>query len=425
MTSSEIQQYVYDFFTDKGLPHKTICAIMGNITGESSWNPDSIEQGNNIGFGLCQWSFGRRDQLEAYGTDLQHQCEFLWSELTGENLSVTGADFQWIAHPADSVTGGYTFSCSIDDFINGNGDIDFLTKAFCYCWERPAYATNHLDKRQESAKNFNNTMSYSGSGSNPNNDIIEKAIEWAVKIAEDNTHGYDQTDRWSPDYDCSSFLISAYRQAGMTINASYTGDMENGFVKAGFESLPFNENDLQRGDVILKDGHVVMFIGNGEIVHASINENGEITGGQTGDQTGKEICVRSFYNDSWDVILRLPHNGTTPIPPNPDDPDDPDDPNKKTLYDEIKETKYNTDLLTAEEVKELKSLHLGDTCFLKHTFRKNKKPIGRNFLGKRLMFNTLEYNIHSVDGNGYVKIYYKLLSLYYIVNPKYIRKEKP
>lgn len=165
MTQAEIQQYFYDFMYDKGLPHITICAIMGNITGESSWNPDAIEHGNSIGFGLCQWSFGRRDQLEAYGTSLQHQCEFLWSELTGENTSVTGADYQWIANPADSVDNGEGFTFSNAAFMQGNGTLEVLTKAFCYCWERPAYATNHLTStRIPSAQSFYDSMSYNGSG---------------------------------------------------------------------------------------------------------------------------------------------------------------------------------------------------------------------------------------------------------------------
>lgn len=165
MTQAEIQQYFYDFMYDKGLPHITICAIMGNITGESSWNPDIIEVETGVGFGLCQWSYGRRTQLEAYGTTLQHQCEFLWSELTGQNTSVTGADYQWIANPADSVDNGEGFTFANSDFLAGNGTLDVLTKAFCYCWERPAYATNHLSSiRIPSAQEFYNTMSYQGGG---------------------------------------------------------------------------------------------------------------------------------------------------------------------------------------------------------------------------------------------------------------------
>ena len=32
----------------------------------------------------------------------------------------------------------------------------------------------------------------------------EKAVTWAIKIANDPAHGYDQDNRWGPDYDCSS-----------------------------------------------------------------------------------------------------------------------------------------------------------------------------------------------------------------------------
>lgn len=39
------------------------------------------------------------------------------------------------------------------------------------------------------------------------------------------------------------------------------------------------------------------------IGHASIDENGHATGGKIGDQTGKEICTRTWYNKGWDVYL--------------------------------------------------------------------------------------------------------------------------
>lgn len=40
------------------------------------------------------------------------------------------------------------------------------------------------------------------------------------------------------------------------------------------------------------------------IGHASIDERGKANGGQAGDQTGKEVCVRSWYNGNWNVVLR-------------------------------------------------------------------------------------------------------------------------
>lgn len=164
MTSEQIQQYVYDFLYSKGLAHATICAIMGNITGESSWDVDAIEYGSGIGFGLCQWSFGRREQLERYGVTLQHQCEFLWSELTGENSDITGGSIQWIDTPIEAVTGGEMFgSFSLDDFLQGNSSLDLLTKAFCFCWERPQYNEHNIyEIRIPSASHFYDIMHPNG-----------------------------------------------------------------------------------------------------------------------------------------------------------------------------------------------------------------------------------------------------------------------
>lgn len=40
------------------------------------------------------------------------------------------------------------------------------------------------------------------------------------------------------------------------------------------------------------------------IGHASMDENRRATGGQAGDQTGKEICIRDWYRGNWKVLLR-------------------------------------------------------------------------------------------------------------------------
>ena len=70
-----------------------------------------------------------------------------------------------------------------------------------------------------------------------------------------------------------------------------------------------NNNALKKGDVLLahnsKRKHTAIYIGDGMIVHASLNEKGTITGGKGGDQTGREICTRSNYGE-WDYVLRYP-----------------------------------------------------------------------------------------------------------------------
>lgn len=122
----------------------------------------------------------------------------------------------------------------------------------------------------------------------------ETAVAWAEQIAADDRHGYSQVHRNSPDYDCSSFVGTALANAGFPVSIYSTTrnlgeQLENaGFVKCG--------KPWKRGDIHLAPGHhVTMSVDANRIVHASQSENGGIDG-QTGDQTGKEICVRSYYD---------------------------------------------------------------------------------------------------------------------------------
>ena len=144
--------------------------------------------------------------------------------------------------------------------------------------------------------------------------IVEKAVAWALGIAGDASHGYDQTKRWGPDYDCSSFVISAFKAAGLPLTATYTGNMKYDFLQNGFSVV--TDGSLKRGDVLLHEkNHTALYIGGNRLVHASINEKGTIKGGQTGDQTGGEICVRGYYNYPWDVVLRYGEDGTSDARP--------------------------------------------------------------------------------------------------------------
>ena len=141
----------------------------------------------------------------------------------------------------------------------------------------------------------------------------EEATKLMEQIANDDTHGYDQTNRWGADYDCSSLVITCWENVGIkvkTAGATYTGNMYNAFIKCGFKDVTTKVNlvnavGLQRGDVLLnKKHHVAMYCGNNKEVEASINEKGTAKGGKTGDQTGKEILIRSYRNYPWDCVLR-------------------------------------------------------------------------------------------------------------------------
>lgn len=144
--------------------------------------------------------------------------------------------------------------------------------------------------------------------------VPEKAAQFMEKIAADDSHGYDQGARWgTPDYDCSSLVISAYKAAGVPLTSTYTGNMKYDFLAHGFSDVTkkvnlANGSGMKRGDVLLHEvNHTAMYVGDGMIVHAAGNEYGKATGGKPGDQTGREICKTYYFNygsSGWDCVLR-------------------------------------------------------------------------------------------------------------------------
>ena len=147
--------------------------------------------------------------------------------------------------------------------------------------------------------------------------------------AADNSHGYDQQYRWGErgDYDCSAAVIQAWELAGVPVKSSgatYTGNMRGAFLRCGFEDVTSFINlasgsGLHRGDVLLNIvNHTAMYCGAGQEVEASINELGTATGGQPGDQTGREFLVRPYRNYPWNCVLRYGgEGGTTSVRPRP------------------------------------------------------------------------------------------------------------
>ena len=143
-------------------------------------------------------------------------------------------------------------------------------------------------------------------------EVRNAAVAWAREMATDDTHGYDQAQRWGErgDYDCSSLVISAYKKAGVPLTCTYTGNMKADMLTHGFSNVTSSitlstGKGLKKGDVLLHETyHTALYIGDGKIVHAAGNEYGRATGGKPGDQTGKEICVANYYNMPWQVVLR-------------------------------------------------------------------------------------------------------------------------
>jgi cell wall-associated NlpC family hydrolase len=85
--------------------------------------------------------------------------------------------------------------------------------------------------------------------------------------------------------DCSGFVLSVYANFGVSLPHSSTSDRSQGYA---VDSL----DNAQPGDLICYSGHVALYIGNGQIVHASSKKTGIIVSSAT---YSKILAIRRIF----------------------------------------------------------------------------------------------------------------------------------
>ena len=319
-----IQYKVWQGLRGAGYSEIATAAAMGNIQHESGFDPSTIERGSGVGFGLVQWSYGRRTAMENYArskgknpSDVGVQIEYLLQEL---------AEGSGIWTNANSAYGFGTLTRN--DWANGN-DLDKATKAFMCCFERPSYnaSINHIDRRLQSAREyyeaftgtpvtgasgdsesggiFNTILdslnafdnlaaaygltsksddSSSSSGGVTGGNDKQQALVAKMKSVEGKL-AYSQSQR-NPDYgsgDCSSTVQWAYKNVLGVDPGSWTGAQE---TDSDLYTVATNVNDpskLQPGDLILyrkggRSTHVEMYAGNNQMIGHGGGSNGTTPG---------------------------------------------------------------------------------------------------------------------------------------------------
>lgn len=350
---------------DAGFSKASTAGLLGNIEQESHFNPTS--HSSDGGWGIAQW------------TAESHNLE------DGKQKMVTMAKSAGVSNPnADSIDDqiaalvGY-IAVTPSLFINGkklmneaislgltvqNNDLytswilaekpEDAALAWGAGYERPG---SLQDSRREYAKKYYDDMlssmtftnskvedfkagklggkklDSSSTQSSASDDeeqcqegddvqaVINAYMDWAKTIAADKTHGYDQTHRTGPDYDCSSFVASALRSAGIDVSMFNTHTMEKELLDHHFIAVTDQVNlttgeDLQNGDILWNDEHTEFSMGKDKTVGAHWNEHKTTTGGETGDQTDEEISESTLskagqqYKKAFRYIGN-PDNATT------------------------------------------------------------------------------------------------------------------
>lgn len=207
-----VEAQVAQFFKDKGLADVQVAAIMGNMYAESGMNPGASEVGGG-GFGLCQWTGGRRTKLESYAasvgkpaSDLATQLEFFWDHdiFNGDwsgRYYITKKKFDGDPEPGTIVSG------SKSKFM-ATKDVEEAVKEFCYGWERPGIP--HIAKRVDKAKEYLDALSFTLSGQD-----LADASERQKAVARAAVAGTYGTNLGQ----CQAFVCRAYKAAGES-NAS-------------------------------------------------------------------------------------------------------------------------------------------------------------------------------------------------------------
>lgn len=309
LSGKDNAEKIWNFLKQEGFTDEQTAGIMGNIKQESGYDPNLTES-NGVGYGIIQWSYGRRDSLQAaaedYGvpvSNLGFQLAYLkqeasdpplvnWRDLFGR-FNVSASDNVWdslkkVGSIADATTFFHDAFERSGDYDN-YGNIDHRIK-----YANEAYE-EFTGKSAGSGSSGGVTCSAAGSG-----DLIATLLEYAhpeyhennyngpvpppkqayLDIATKLTHegkwvGGGQAEIGIPGIDCGGFVSILLTQSGFEPDYNFGLDMDRGSSNQEYGQLPWakrnwkflgnggaiNTSDLRPGDVAYSNGHTFIYVG--------------------------------------------------------------------------------------------------------------------------------------------------------------------
>lgn len=309
---NSIQEKVWFAVLDAGYSKEAAAGVLGNIEAESGFDASVIEGGNGIGFGLCQWSYGRRTQLEQYAqskgkepSDINTQIEFLIAEITPGGGANGYANYQLVTY------NGY----SAEDWRNASSPEDAAV-AFCWSFERPGIT--RMSVRTEAARKyydqFKNLSKPTGNGDvlstceEVMNDMIRRNVHYSLT---DLTHGDIEAASKYPNACCATYVSIVLYKSGLltesqinAYNYNYTGSggVPDMLQAAGWHQVSHSE--IQPGDVINDYGNHILIYAGGNKVY---DQNCGVVGSDGTPPIGRAYDCWSYYNGNSNVqVWRAP-----------------------------------------------------------------------------------------------------------------------
>ncbi|HEL0743511.1 TPA: C40 family peptidase [Streptococcus equi subsp. zooepidemicus] len=277
---SGVQLEVAQALRAQGLRDIQIAAIMGNISGESGWNPKAEYHGNGsryeYGYGLFQFT----DTRQGVGNFTNYKN---WAQAHGKALDSAAAQTEYFIsqlHPswyAGLHSSGY-YAAEIPQFVDKNAsyaaflnssDLAFATYAFLACYERPAdwAAESSYPVRYAEAQKFYAQLTSSGGGGAELNASTEtqKRIVAIAHLEPTTDAGLCQA--WvSNVYESAGYAISPRPASAREAYNRFANNHDRSQLKVGMVvATPSSSSGTSNG---LQYGHVGIYIGDGKIIHS-------------------------------------------------------------------------------------------------------------------------------------------------------------
>lgn len=289
----------------------------GKSTGKLFNNYWGIGCYNNAGEGACKSYSTFMDGVKGYIENISK-----YSSLSDMMSKYAYIGDKWI-EGSSSVGGCYYFEHIQDYYDSSVAAQESKQNAAAACaaggtgipttqYDQDAYASWQVNNKMAGAREkiFGLKFDEGVSCSSKSNDMVENYVVWMISLAGDDSHGYSQiTRKMNPNVDCSSFvyygLLNGSGFSSKELGGNYpftTRNMIGILKKLGFEVYDYKEEQLLRGDILWKNGHTEVYIGDGMNVGAHSNYDGI-----DGDSSGKEVSVASNY-DGWTSFIRYVGN---------------------------------------------------------------------------------------------------------------------